>query len=104
VRRFSNYGEARPLLTKLKGETRERNERLVAAFLREWHTSDEKTIEQAYAVSQHSGYPSAKTEHDALQSEFSFKIHMRILTIACYPEHITMYETVASFRLSSWCR
>jgi predicted GIY-YIG superfamily endonuclease len=60
VRRFSNYTEARPVVKKLKGYTRERKERLIAAFLREWNASSEKTIEQACLLSERIGYPPSK--------------------------------------------
>ncbi|HTK06088.1 MAG TPA: hypothetical protein VL485_02880 [Ktedonobacteraceae bacterium] len=60
VRKFSNYSEVRSVLKKLKGSTRERKERLIAAFLQAWDASGERSIEQACAISECIGYPSSK--------------------------------------------
>src|SRR5882724_1672898 len=58
VRRFPNRTEARPVVKKLKVYTRERKERLIATFSREWNAASEKTIEQACLISERIGYPS----------------------------------------------
>jgi len=72
VRRFSNYTEARPVVKKLKVYTRERKERLIATFSREWNASSGKTIEQACLISGRIGYLSSKASYDALQLEVRF--------------------------------
>ncbi len=60
VRQCASFPEARALAKLLKGYTRERKERLIAAFQQRWQSSPEQSLEQAYQISMTLPLPSVK--------------------------------------------